>query len=173
MDEHGVVGHQLERLVRGEVQPVAETRELQQAERYPVPLAALVQFVADHLEGLPAATEASLLERAAQGLPGGKARLSRDSRKDLARDYGAAEPCRLGDRPWSRIPGAGSARRSSPAPFATAVVEILSEVCESGSNVRWPIGVEVLLLDPWQESRELVRCRGHRQAVGEIEAPIT
>ena len=48
--------------------------ELGLAERYPAPLAALVQFVADHLEGLPPATEAALLERAAQGLPGGKTR---------------------------------------------------------------------------------------------------
>jgi hypothetical protein len=40
--------------------------ELGLAESYPVPLAALVQFVVDHLEGLPAATEAALLERAAQ-----------------------------------------------------------------------------------------------------------
>src|ERR1700720_2560133 len=48
--------------------------ELGLAESYPVPLAALVQFVVDHLEGLPPATEAALLERAAQGLPGGKAR---------------------------------------------------------------------------------------------------
>src|SRR6202158_6296321 len=40
----------------------------------PVPLVVLVQFVADRLEGLPPATEVALLERAAQGLPGGKAR---------------------------------------------------------------------------------------------------
>jgi integrase len=48
--------------------------ELALPERYPAPAAAVVQFVADHLEGLPPATEAALLERAARGLPGGKAR---------------------------------------------------------------------------------------------------
>ncbi len=41
---------------------------------YPVPLAAVVQFVTDHLEGLPSATEQALLDRAARHLPGGKAR---------------------------------------------------------------------------------------------------
>ena len=38
----------------------------------PAPLAAPVQFVADHLEGLPPATEAVLLERAALGPAGGQ-----------------------------------------------------------------------------------------------------
>ena len=49
--------------------------ELALPEHYPAPAAAVVQFVADHLEGLRPATDAALLERCRRGLPGGKARL--------------------------------------------------------------------------------------------------
>jgi integrase len=80
--------------------------ELALVESYPVPVAAVVQFVVDHLEGLPPATEAALRARAAEGLPGGKARTgphslatiqrrlaSLSKAHQLAGAAGVANPC--------------------------------------------------------------------------------
>jgi hypothetical protein len=48
--------------------------ELALARTYPVPYAVISRFISDHLRGLPPATEAALLARCRQKLPGGKAR---------------------------------------------------------------------------------------------------
>jgi hypothetical protein len=79
--------------------------EFDLAERYPAPAAAVVQFVVDHLEGLRSATEAALLDRAARGLPGGKARPGPHALATVARRIaslskahelaGVPNPCQL------------------------------------------------------------------------------
>jgi integrase len=79
--------------------------ELGLAESYPAPTAAVVQYIVDHLEGLPLATEAALLDRAARGLPGGKARPGPHTLATVRRRLaslsqahqlaGVANPCRL------------------------------------------------------------------------------
>lgn len=114
--------------------------ELGLPERYPAPAAAVVQFVADHLEGLPEATEAALLARAARGLPGGKARPGPHALATVARRVaslskahqlaGAANPCQ---RPEVRELLARARRRQAredrpPRRKRAATREVLDEL---------------------------------------------
>jgi hypothetical protein len=119
--------------------------ELGLAESYPVPLAALVQFVADHLEGLPPATEAALLERAAQGLPGGKAKPGPHALATIARRMaslskahqlaGVPNPCQRPElRELLARAGRRQARSASPPRRKRAatreVLEALLATCD-------------------------------------------
>ena len=119
--------------------------ELGLAERYPASLAAVVQFVADHLEGLPEATEAVLRERAAQGLPGGKARPGPHALATIRRRLGSlskahqlagvANPCQRPElRELLARAGRRQARSASPPRRKRAatreVLEALLATCD-------------------------------------------
>jgi len=119
--------------------------ELGLPERYPAPPAAVVQFVADHLKGLPPATEAALLERAAQGLPGGKARPGPHALATIRRRIGSLSkahqlagvpnPCRRPElRELLARAGRRQARSASPPRRKRAatreVLEALLATCD-------------------------------------------
>ncbi|HLX08945.1 MAG TPA: tyrosine-type recombinase/integrase [Thermoanaerobaculia bacterium] len=120
--------------------------ELGLAERYPVSPAALVQFVADHLEGLPPATEAALRERAARGLPGGKTKPGPHALATIRRRLGSlskahqlagvANPCQRAElrellaragRREARNPGAPRRKRAATREVLDALLATCDE----------------------------------------------
>jgi integrase len=112
--------------------------ELGLPERYPAPAAAVVQFIADHLEGLRPETDAALLERCRRGLAGGKARLGAHSLATIRRRLaslskahqlaGVANPCTVpAVRELLSRAGRREARRAGgrPRPKAAATRDVL------------------------------------------------
>jgi hypothetical protein len=52
------------------------------------------------------------------------------------------------------------------------MAEPRTQVGDGGANVGGPVGVEILVLKPGKDGRELVGSGRERQAVGEVEAPV-
>src|ERR1700753_1151070 len=126
--------------------------ELGLAESYPAPAAAVVQYLVDHLEGLPPTTETALLERAARGLPGGKARPGAHALATVGRRLaslskahqlaGVPNPCQLPQvrhlraRPRRRQARRGGAPRAKRAATREVLDAMLATCDDSLAGVR-------------------------------------